>query len=503
MAGGWYQCPVCGLDVIIDTARPGYRCVKCGTPMQLDRKPDRGGRGARTTAAGTPEPGRGAQAEISGTGVPSPQKDARGRISSTNAKIDAPTLERLAGIVADAHTWPELMLLLDKSGVPHAGSRRTPKQKFLYGALERLNRVGGRDALAGVLEAACGSHDDERGTRGRINESLAPYGLMIDKGGRQVHLGRPRRPSEADVQAFDRWRYHRLVAECAKAKFLKGEYHGAVSECCKALETMIQKKSGLADSGVGLMSRAFGDERILVAVLPGLGGDTRDSVQRGLMYLCMGIMSGVRNPVSHEPEGRFPIGRTDALDILGTISYLCKQVDRTRRTAKRTPPKTGTKRGPKTPAGRGAGASRPAAGSGGGRPVPRANRAGEEAVELAVSPGIVVRGGTVGVTIVGREIGDWRVDVRSGGGAVVLGSKRLDALCRPESAGGGRSRHLFFLKTPGYAPGEYVVSVSKGGRAHGKAHSRKFTVASSRHVRGAARTRNSLFGEGRPRRVVR
>ncbi|MCY4252708.1 MAG: hypothetical protein OXD41_05335 [Thaumarchaeota archaeon] len=47
--------------------------------------------------------------------------------------------------------------------------------------------------------------------------------------------------------------------------------------------------------------------------------------------MCEGIVSSVRSHVSHEYEQRFPIGGADALDILGVISYLCRQVKLGRR----------------------------------------------------------------------------------------------------------------------------------------------------------------------------
>ena len=44
--------------------------------------------------------------------------------------------------------------------------------------------------------------------------------------------------------------------------------------------------------------------------------------------MCEGIVSSVRSHVSHEYEQRFPIGGADALDTLGVISCLCRQVEK-------------------------------------------------------------------------------------------------------------------------------------------------------------------------------
>ena len=79
------------------------------------------------------------------------------------------------------------------------------------------------------------------------------------------------------------------------------------------------------------MKRALGGEGILEVAHAGLTDTTRAGRQSGLEGMCVGIVSGVRNPVSHEPESSLGIGREDALHILGTISYLCGQVEGTRR----------------------------------------------------------------------------------------------------------------------------------------------------------------------------
>jgi len=49
--------------------------------------------------------------------------------------------------------------------------------------------------------------------------------------------------------------------------------------------------------------------------------------QQGIMYLCMGLMSAVRNPQAHEPELHWPMKREDALDVLALLSFLFRKLE--------------------------------------------------------------------------------------------------------------------------------------------------------------------------------
>lgn len=281
-------------------------------------------------------------------------------------RLPLSALGHLARVIGGAHTWKEIAALFENAGVRKPGRRGASKRDFLYGVLCGLHGRGNHGAIAGILRAACDPRTAKRGTRDKINRHIGPHGLRFDRDGRPVQVGQPLRQPGADAQEFDQRRYHGLVAERAKATFVRGSYRDAVGEACKALEGLIREKSGVKESGTRLMSRAFGERGPLVVDMPGLAGDTVDSMQCGLMYMCMGIMSGVRNPVTHESEAIFPIGRKDALDILGTISCLVGQVENTSRRPRRAASKRGERRHAGAPEARSAGAGSSGKGTDGG-----------------------------------------------------------------------------------------------------------------------------------------
>lgn len=316
-------------------------CSACDYPEPIERGTS-GGRDERAAGAGSPgQGGMGRQGSHGAGGRTSPRL-IRGKIATAHIKFHLPALERLAKTICNAHRGSKLDDLLARAGVCETRRRGVSRQDHLYGVLARLQEGNGHDRIMGILGAACGTGAGGE-IREEVNECLEPYGRKIDEGGKAGWVSHGSAPPGDDDREFDQRRYHQLVIRSARAKFAKGEHTSAVAEACKALEGLVRKKSGIDDSGVSLMAEAFGKHARLAVDLPGMSGETQKNVQLGLQFMCMGVMSGVRNPVSHEPEASLRIGRADALDMLGIISHLCRQVEGTRRVtgAKRRLPKKG------------------------------------------------------------------------------------------------------------------------------------------------------------------
>jgi len=329
-----FECPKCGSLMHNDLMNGGYRCFVCG-----NHKPF----GHNVGGGGTGDPGRappkgGAQAGAFGAAAGS-----TGEPEAAGVGLSSPTLWQLASIICIVYRGTEITRLLERSGFKPRWNYLGTDWQFLHGVLEGQQQDFGPQGVIRILETVCSPRErlDRRDVRGKVNECLAPYGLEVGEDGEARGTERAQAPQDGNAALFDQRGYHGLVIEHAREKFLKSEYFSAVTECCKAFEELVQKKSRLGEGGTDLMGRAFGPDGALAVNFPGLKGETRENMRRGLMHLGMGIVANVRNPVSHELELRFRMGREDALDILGTISYLCRQVERTRRRrgSGRTPPK--------------------------------------------------------------------------------------------------------------------------------------------------------------------
>ncbi len=322
MAADPFECPECGSRMLNDPAVSGYRCPSCGNHEPFGHAINGGGRRAGAPVSG-PEPGAHASA---GSG---PEGTGQGALDSG---FQQSTLGSLASILCIAYRGAEIRELFKRSGFPVIWDNIGANWKFLSGALERTQREFGPYGVAKILEAACAQQDrlGNHGVRVDMNECLAPFGVRIGDDGRVRRLGHGGPPG-GGAAPFDQRRYHQAVIAHARPKFLRGDHFGAVVEGCKVLEELVRSRSGIDGYGTGLMERAFGERGPLEVDMADLTGTTRDGIRRGLGSMCGGIVASVRNPASHEYEERFPIGSADALDILGVISYLCRQVERMRR----------------------------------------------------------------------------------------------------------------------------------------------------------------------------
>jgi len=247
-----------------------------------------------------------------------------------DVKFQLPALERLSRTIGEAYSGEEITGLFRKAGFGSVAYDGGARAMFLYAALERLQRDIGAGAILEVLKAACGPQEapGRGGVRGKVNECLSFYGLHIDNGGELRRTEAARVDPDGDREAFMQRNYHRLVKDAARAGFLQGDYFRAVSNSCRELEGLVRGKSGLEMSGRVLMASALNPKAGLAVSLPGASVATRDSVQEGIMHMCMGIMASASHPTTHESERSFPISRDEALDMLGVISHLCRQVDK-------------------------------------------------------------------------------------------------------------------------------------------------------------------------------
>lgn len=90
------------------------------------------------------------------------------------------------------------------------------------------------------------------------------------------------------------------IIDVSRDLFASGHYSLAVQEACKAVEKFVQSKSGRLNlSGAALMSTIFSEKNPLLFWSERKNQSEQDE-QKGYMYLYMGCMIGVRNPVVHE-----------------------------------------------------------------------------------------------------------------------------------------------------------------------------------------------------------
>jgi len=247
-------------------------------------------------------------------------------------------LERIAKIIGERYTGPEITELFRKADFSHIQHDGSTKWRFVYAALERLQKQQpyGPYNVAKVIEKLCdpqeyfGQAKYHKSIVKKANEILAFYGLEVNLKTGKITVKPSISPtlrsqrSKAE-EMFDSRNFHPDVRKHARPLFVEGKHFYAVFECCKAFDKYIREKSGINKHGVELMGAALSLKGPLkIHTQP---TETERNEQEGVKHLCMGLMRAIRNPEAHEPELNWPITQEDSLDILSLISFLWRKID--------------------------------------------------------------------------------------------------------------------------------------------------------------------------------
>jgi uncharacterized protein (TIGR02391 family) len=102
----------------------------------------------------------------------------------------------------------------------------------------------------------------------------------------------------------------------------------------KALNESIRRRSGRTDDGDALMTTVFSPNAPILRVSKGRA-KSDDSVQRGHMLLCQGVIAAWRNPRSHALLTDEPERALMMLETIDDLVRITKAATRTRKRSKR------------------------------------------------------------------------------------------------------------------------------------------------------------------------
>jgi uncharacterized protein (TIGR02391 family) len=116
---------------------------------------------------------------------------------------------------------------------------------------------------------------------------------------------------------------HPAVSQAAGALFADGHYSKAVLAAFQAVELQVQTKSGLTETGVPLMHRAFNPQSPIIDVARHDGRNAQDE-REGFRFLFAGAMAGLRNPRAHGAD--LPDSEVEAIEYLALASALLRRI---------------------------------------------------------------------------------------------------------------------------------------------------------------------------------
>ena len=134
-------------------------------------------------------------------------------------------------------------------------------------------------------------------------------------------------PASELTARFDSLLLHEELKYHCRSLFAQRLFFHVVAEAAKILVSYIRTRSGSCRDGEALMMTVW-DAAIGPLKVTNGKTDTDRNVQDGLKFLSAGVVRTFRNPTAHEPALHWPISEQDAVEMLGLVSFLMRQVDR-------------------------------------------------------------------------------------------------------------------------------------------------------------------------------
>lgn len=141
------------------------------------------------------------------------------------------------------------------------------------------------------------------------------------------------------------WRHlHPEIKDASETDYQSQDYYRAFQEAVKRYSASVRSKSGSQNTNdASMMGEVFGKEekkptslRVAENFKKPDGTDfqvqTIENIEEGQKHLSMGVISGCRNPVSHEEIGDLRDSKLftekDCLDALSLLSHLFSRLDK-------------------------------------------------------------------------------------------------------------------------------------------------------------------------------
>ena len=259
--------------------------------------------------------------------------------------FDSQHLEAIAKVLGDTNdglTGSEIGHQLQNCRIPDTTPDMT-KWKRLFNAFvefQNAHQVGNHVVVFINRVMTPTSYTDcpnlFRDRKDRLNAILAFCGMEVRDTGKVSRATRATNLDEALERAnrlkaaLTQRGVHQDVLEHCKAEFLQQNYFHAVFEAMKSITSKIRMLSGLTGDGAQLVDEVFGfgksgHPRLSINQLD---TNTLRGEQRGFVSLLKGLYGTVRNPLAHEPKMEWNVSESDALDILTTISFVHRKLDK-------------------------------------------------------------------------------------------------------------------------------------------------------------------------------
>lgn len=262
-------------------------------------------------------------------------------------RFDDSVLQRICDVLADTDgglTGSEIGRYLGQLGIPDPGSSITKRHRLFAALQAQQNRDRSWACVVRFIKVTMApvnytdrqtSFDDRRS---RLNEVLGFAGLVLRSDGQLATAKATTKLSEVQerkrrlLDEMHRRGVHAEVLRYCREELLAGDCFDMTFEATKGLMERVRHLTGLTSDGAALVEAAFGlgkdrPPRPMLA-LNGLRDETELAEQKGMVSLMIGLYGTFRNPAGHAPKLRWHVDEQDALDLLTTLSFVHRRLDR-------------------------------------------------------------------------------------------------------------------------------------------------------------------------------
>lgn len=166
-----------------------------------------------------------------------------------------------------------------------------------------------------------------------LNKIILLSGMKLNENGKIVGSSKLNTIKEVEEKASKLRRQlynrnvHSDVLRFCKPELVQENYFHAVLEATKSVAQKIRDITDLNEDGGTLVHKAFDIKKPLIAI-NSLRTPSEKNEHNGLKHLLLGVFAMFRNTTAHEPKITWKINETDAIDLLTTLSFIHRNLDR-------------------------------------------------------------------------------------------------------------------------------------------------------------------------------
>lgn len=246
---------------------------------------------------------------------------------------------KVIGDTSDGLTGTEIGQILLNSDIPDVEPQITKWRRLFAAFADWQNKHQCSNHVLKFVQDALqpvryiGKEEIFHNRRLEVNKRLAFIGVELTEEGKFRVVEKAKTIADAEQRAsrlkhkLENRNVHSAIFEYCRAELLVENYFHSVFEATKSVADRLRQMTGLYADGNVLVEITFSTTNPLIKI-NNLVNDTDRSEHIGLCNLIKGIFGLIRNPTAHQPKIKFEISEEEALDILNTISYIHKRLDK-------------------------------------------------------------------------------------------------------------------------------------------------------------------------------